>query len=170
MKERNKIPRFYPSPRNFNLSAVFIQAHRIVTMKSPSNQPTLPDHDPGLEDDTLWTVLDQASRSEPSPAFLQDTLRRARLEPTATPWWKSLFSSLPVRIVSFASAGTAIAALALVLSSPDAPAPETPVSQVEPTAPAEWNELENALAAEVLTEAAEDPTLFSDQEIVALLY
>jgi len=34
----------------------------------------------------------------------------------------------------------------------------------------EWIDLEEALVAEVLSDAAKDPSLLSDQEIVTLLY
>lgn len=129
----------------------------------------LPDFDSELESDAIWNVLAEATELEPSPAFLQDTLRRARLEPASLPWWKSL---TPRRIwtASFATLGTAAAVVALIISFPSDPTPVERTTSVEPTAPAQWTELEDALASEVLTEAAENPAMFSDQEIVALLY
>ncbi|YCM43904.1 hypothetical protein V2O64_21580 [Verrucomicrobiaceae bacterium 227] len=138
-------------------------------MKPNSPTPQLPDHDPGLEDDTLWTLLDQGSTSGPSPSFVQDTLRRARLEEAPLPWWKSL-TTRRIRTASLATFGTAAAVIALVISLPSDPVPVEQTTSTQATAPAQWTELENALASQVLTEAAENPAQFSDQEIVALLY
>ena len=128
----------------------------------------LPDFDPDLESDAIWNTLAEATDLEPSPAFLQNTLRRVRLEADSRPWWKSL---TPRRVwtASFAALGTAPAVVALMISSPSDPTPVERATSVE-TAPSQWTELEDALASEVLTEAAENPAMFSDQEIVALLY
>lgn len=141
-------------------------------MKLPADNSPLPDHDAELENDPLWSLLDEGSKSAPSPAFVQDTLRRTRLEQEEQPWWKTFFAS-PVRSVSLACAGTAAAVAALVLAFPGEPAPEEShqaTAVVQPATTDEWKDLEDAIAAGALTDAAEDPSLFSDQEIVALLY
>jgi len=136
--------------------------------KHPNSQHDLPDFDQELENDAVWNLLGDASSSTPSPRFVQDTLRRTRLEneTLSTPWWRSLLSPKPI----FAATGLGIAALAIFLSLPD----QTPASQpnvVDATPPAEnWQELEHAVANELLSDAAEDPSLLSDAEIVALLF
>lgn len=135
----------------------------------PSNHPkSLPDFDPGLENDSVWNLLDEASPTEISPRFTVDTLRRVRLETSAPmPWWRKIPAPKPL----LASAASAAAALAIVVSLPDNPTPDA--AQVE-APPAEsvgdWKNLEDTLAQELLSGAAEDPTLLSDEEIVALLY
>jgi len=138
-------------------------------MKPNHPKNKLPDFDSELESDAIWDLLADATPGEPSSRFLQDTLRRARLEPASRPWWKSL-TTRRIWTVSLATTGTAAAVIALIISFPSDPPPVEQTTSIQPTAPAQWTELEDALASEVLTEAAENPSLFSDQEIVALLY
>lgn len=136
-------------------------------MKPNHPNQNLPDFDADLENDSLWNLLDEASPADSSPRFVQDTLRRARLENVpASPWWKSLFAPKPLIGV----AGAALAAVAIIASLPsDPPAPTMPVvTNDEPVE--DWNTLEDTFANELLTGAAEDPTLLSDEEIVALLF
>ena len=138
-------------------------------MKKNSPKTQLPDHDAGLENDAVWNLLDHGSTSGPSPAFVQNTLRRARLESVDLPWWKKL-SARRIWALSLTSAGSIAAAVALIVSLQHNPAPAPQVVVKPDPAPAPLTELENALASELLTDAAEDPSLLSDQEIVALLY
>ncbi|MGD1978534.1 MAG: hypothetical protein PVJ98_04010 [Akkermansiaceae bacterium] len=137
---------------------------------SPRKTPSsLPDFDPGIENDAVWNLLDEASPAEVSPRFADDTLRRLRLESeTRTPWWKAIFAPKPM----IATAATALAAIAIVVSLPNNdPAPVTaPVVEVDQPTSEDWENLEDSLAQELLSRAAEDPTLLSDEEIVALLY
>jgi len=133
----------------------------------PNNQ--LPDFDSELESDAIWDVLADATPGEPSPRFLQGTLRRARLEPGSQPWWKPL-RPRKIWTASLATLGTAAALIALIISRPSDPTPVKQTTSTSTTAPAQWSELEDALASAVLAEAAENPSLFSDQELVALLY
>ncbi len=139
-----------------------------MTPEPSKNPNSLPDVDPGLENDTVWNLLDEASLAEVSPGFVSDTLRRIRLEaPAPTPWWQKLLSPGPL----LASAATAAAAVAIVVSLPENPTPIAPQVEVPPVAPVgDWENLEDTLARELLSGAAEDPSLLSDEEIVALLY
>ncbi|MEJ6581157.1 MAG: hypothetical protein QNL33_19065 [Akkermansiaceae bacterium] len=129
----------------------------------------LPDFDSELENDAIWDVLAEATPGEAPPRFLQDTLRRARLEPAARPGWRSL-GIRGIWTASLTTLGTAAAVVALIISLPSDPTPVEQTTSTQTTAPTQWLELEDALASEVLTEAAENPAMFSDQEIVALLY
>ena len=139
-------------------------------MKPESSKKTnsLPDFDSGLENDAVWNLLDEASPTEASPRFTADTLRRVRLEASSpAPWWKRLLSPKPL----IASAATTAAALAFVATFPEQPSPAAPQVQAPTPAPVEnWQNLEDNLAHELLSGVAEDPTLLSDEEIVALLY
>lgn len=140
--------------------------------KRPTPPRRLPDFDPDLEDDAVWTTLGQASQAEPSPRFTSDTLRRLRLERDATAprWWQKLLSPKPL----IATSATALAAVAILLSLPETPPSSPPqtagAAPDHPAAVEDWENLEDTLARELLTEAAEDPTLLSDEEIVSLLY
>ena len=128
-----------------------------------------PDFDDELDGDTVWNLIDQSSTLEPSGSFTQDTLRRARLEESEkTSWWQKIFS--PAGLVSLS--GTAIAALALMVALKADPTPVTPspVTNNEPAPTEEWSELEDQLASALLVTASEDPSLFSDEELVALLF
>jgi hypothetical protein len=137
---------------------------------SPGKSPNSPtDFDPSLENDAVWNLLEEASPVEASPRFTDDTLRRIRLESEIpTPWWKSLLSPKPV----IATLVTAAAAVVIVVSLPDqSPEVAEPVAKAAGPIPAEdWENLEDNLAHELLSGVAEDPSLLSDEEIVALLY
>jgi len=136
-------------------------------MKPHHPNKNLPDFDDDLENDSVWNLLEEATPADSSPRFAQDTLRRIRLESEpARSWWKSLLAPKPL----LGAAGAALAALAIFISLPsDAPTPDAPVADKdEPTE--DWNSLEDTFANELLSGAAEDPTLLSDEEIVALLY
>ncbi len=138
-------------------------------MKPTPPHQNLPDHDAEIENDALWNLLADASPSEASPRFVQDTLRRVRLEenPTKISWWKKLLAPKPL----LGTAGAAIAAIAIFISLPSDPISPSGKEVTNTATPTEdWNELEDAIASELLSNAAEDPSLLSDSEIVALLF
>lgn len=138
-------------------------------MKTPNNFQNLPDFDAELDQDPVWNLLDEAPVQEPSPRFAQDLVRQARLEGQgSTPWWKTLFSPKP--LIGVATA--ACACVALVLSFPgESTADPEPIAAAPPAQTDDWEEnFADALASELLTSAAEDPSLLSDSEIIALLY
>jgi len=132
----------------------------------PTNPPS--DFDADLENDAVWNLLDDATPTDPSPRFVQDTLRRVRLGETErkSPWWKTLFSPKPL----MGAAGAALAAIAIVISLPSEPAPTGGTVAKTPEVTEDFDQLEDTFATELLSGAAEDPTLLSDAEIVALLY
>ena len=137
--------------------------------KKPTHTRHLPDFDPELEDDSVWSMLDQASPPELSSRFTADTLRRCRLEADSpkSSWWHKLLSPKPL-------IGAAVAALALVatvISLPKDPAPaQAKTAPISAPEPADRDQIEDTLAEELLTAAAEDPSLLSDEEIVSLLF
>ena len=134
--------------------------------KKPKSQS---DFDPALDNDAVWSLLDKASHVEVAPCFTDDTLRRVRLESEfRTPWWNALLAPKPV----IATLATAAATVIIVFSLPNqSPEVVDPVADVSNPIPAEdWQNLEDTLAQELLSGVAEDPSLLSDEEIVALLY
>lgn len=140
-------------------------------MKPNHPNHNLPDFDDELENDAVWNLLEEATPSNPSSRFAQDTLRKIRLEGDTdlgkSPWWKSIFSVKPL----IGMAGAAIAAVAIIVSLPSEPESPAPIADNNPEAVDDWQkDLDDAVASELLSSAAEDPSLFSDEEIVALLY
>ena len=137
-------------------------------MKTPRQPQNLPDFDADLDQDSVWNLLDDAPMQEPGPSFAQDLVRRARLEGQGSkPWWKALFSPKP--LIGMATAACACVAIVISLSSEPASEPAPIANVPEPTD--DWEEnFGDALANELLTSAAEDPSLLSDSEIIALLY
>ena len=127
------------------------------------------DFDDELDGDAVWNLIDQSSSLEPSGSFTQDTLRRSRLEETGkSSWWQKILT--PIGLVSIS--GTAVAAIALMVALKADPTPVTPSLIVDhkPAPTEEWSELEDQLASALLVTASEDPSLFSDEELVALLF
>ena len=142
-------------------------------MKATKAHQPLPDHDAELENDAVWSLLEQGTQAEPSPQFTQNTLRAARLqnEKTTTSWWQKIFTPKPI----IALGVTGLAAFVITLSLPnqtdtpnDLSSPSNPPSIAEVSE--DWDDLEDALASELLSDAAENPSLLTDQQIVALLY
>lgn len=137
-------------------------------MKTPRQTQNLPDFDTDLDQDPVWDLLDGAPLQEPGPRFAQDLVRRARLEGQGgNPWWNALLSPKP--LVGMAAAACACAAIIVSLTN-DTSDP-APVAVNPPVLNDDWEEnFADDLANELLTSAADDPTLLSDSEIIALLY
>lgn len=123
------------------------------------------------ENDPVWSLVDRAPSSEAKPAFVQDVMREVRLlDDKESPWWRVFF--LPQTLVGGAVA--AVLALILVFSLPSgekdsnsiADTPTTP----EPVETVADSKLDTLVEKELLLEAAEDPSAFSDEELLALLY
>ncbi len=144
-------------------------------MKPPSPKPQLPDFDPALEKNAVWNLLGEVEDVTPqslSPQFVQDTVRLTRLEGNTAPWWKSLLAPRSLAGIAVAG-GPVLAAIALMITLQSEPnPPPTDFAATSPAAPlaAEWTDLEDTLASELLSGAAEDPSTLSDEEIVALLF
>jgi hypothetical protein len=145
-------------------------------MKNTDEPLVLPDQldqDFASHGDPLGRLLDQSSCTKASPTFLQNTLRQNRLEQDhRRASFKTLFLT-GYRSLSFACIGALMVIAAFILSTPknlvtDASSPAEITSSQKTSS--EWIDLEEALVAEVLSDAAKDPTLLSDQEIVTLLY
>ena len=137
-------------------------------MKTSGQPQNLPDFDADLDQDPVWNLLEDAPLQEPGPRFAQDLVRRARLEGQGSnPWWKALLSPKP--LVGMAAASCACAAI--IVSLPNETSDPTPVAVNSPALTDDWEEnFADELANELLTSAADDPSLLSDSEIIALLY
>lgn len=132
------------------------------------------DFDEELDGDSVFELLDhssdQSSLIKPSPTFVQDTLRRIRLEmeEPSTSWWGKLLYPK----VFWGASTTALATLAFIITlnytSPEVKPIANSGSHLSPTE--EWNDLGDALVNELLVGVTEDPTLLSDEEIIALIF
>lgn len=144
----------------------FVYREKVMKPNQPTNP--LPDFDADLEDDVVWNLLDDASSTNPPPRFVEETLRRLRLEEDKrkSRWWKLIFVPKPL----IGAAGAALAAVAIVISLPSDPSPSNKTISETPQINEDFDQLEDSFATELLSGAAEDPTLLSDEEIIALLY
>ncbi len=116
----------------------------------PSNH--LIDHDSSLEGDALWDSLDQNPQHQPSPNFVQNTVRAARLSKGEHKSWAALFTK-----PAFALSGVTAA---LVLGFSLFTNQEAPVADTG----SEWYN------AALLSAAGDAPELFSDTELVAMIF
>lgn len=128
----------------------------------PSAQPP--------EDDGVWQALEKATATTPGPSFVENTVKTARLIPQdPEPWWQRLLGSArAMRPTTLAGLTAATAALAIAVVSLSS-------KQDTHSAAAHGFDSEQALTiqeiaeTEVLIAAAENPSEFSDQELVCLL-
>ncbi len=129
------------------------------------NSPMKPSLDHEIDSDPVWDLVDQVPRIEPSPTFVEDTLRRARLaDHTPSPWWNSLPFSKSVLGAAAACCAVAIILICLKSGSTDTSPPFTEIPETEII------ELEDVIATELLIAAADDPDLMSDAELLSLLF
>ncbi len=120
------------------------------------------------EKDPVWDLLRQAPRAEARPSFVDDVVRAARLQEADEPWWKRL--RMPLAFGSLATAATAVLVAFVILNNPPQPSAPGPVVLEEPAGlTEELAELDEVVRSEALLVAAEDPSAFSDAELVSLI-
>lgn len=139
-------------------------------MDSETPEPLNESWDLELEqNDAVWDLLGKASKQEPSAFFARNVVREARLQDDITPSWSSRLASLftPTRL----TLGAAACACALVAYQMR-PTPDSNVdSNTIVTAPVTGNssDLTELIIEESLDAAAEDPTIFTRDELVAMI-
>lgn len=115
------------------------------------------------DNDPVWNLVDQASTAKASPLFARNVMREIRLGASApASWWQRLLTPVPLTAGALAAA----AAFAILVSIPR---PDASIATV-PDAPTASPAVEFDLDRSLLIAAAEDPSLFSDEELLALLY
>lgn len=119
---------------------------------------------PPIDQDPVWDLLRQAPRREASPRFVDDVVRAARLAGQEQPWWKRY--ALPLSLGGLTTAATAVIVAMLLANQPvSTTSPEVVISP-----PAESLEvLDDLVRSEALLIAAENPSKFSDAELVSLI-
>ena len=123
------------------------------------------------EQDPVWKLVDSAKGPAPGPFFVRDVMRRVRLsEGTARPWWRRLLAPKP--LVAGALAAAVVAFLLVLNDGGHRAGPDGLAETPEPTTeePAAPTPLEQLLEAEMLFEAAEDPSAFTVEALVTMLY
>jgi len=117
------------------------------------------------QEDAVWKLLSEAKPMETSPAFTQNVLRAVRQSGTqeSTTWWNKLLSP------KVALPACAALALALIIGLQS---PETAKNTVQgPTQPSNLEvEAESWYDDALLSTAVENPELFSDEELVAMIF
>lgn len=119
--------------------------------------------DESWENDAVWKLLDQVPTVSASPRFADDTLRAVRLAGNdASPWWKRVFSPIP--LAGFAAAATAVivAIFSWVQPLPDSNSPSLADSK-------QAAEIQDIAEAETLIAAVDHLDAFSDTELVSLI-
>ncbi len=140
----------------------------VSLLNRPPHTPAMKRHDTSHEDawenDAVWKLLDQSPAPTPSPRFVDDTVRAARLAGIALPWWKCLLGP-HVGLKSLAGGAVAAAvALVFTLFQPSGSEP-TPVI----THSANAAHIEEIAETETLIAAMDHMDAFSDTELVSLI-
>lgn len=119
--------------------------------------------DDSWENDAVWKLLDQAPPASAGPRFVDDTVRAARLAGHAKPWWKMVFSPIPL-------AGLAGATAALVFSVVSLTGPSAePRIQTSALDTGHAAEIQDIAETETLISAVDHLDQFSDNELVTLI-
>lgn len=119
--------------------------------------------DDSWENDAVWKLLDQAPPATAGPRFVDDTVRAARLMGQAKPWWKHIFSPIPL-------AGLAGATAALVFSVAGWVGPTSePGMQTAGLDSDQAAEIQDIAETETLISAVDHLDDFSDTELVSLI-
>ena len=141
----------------------------------------IPDHSKGnptpeefelSQDQELWDLLGQSKAEEASPLLSRNVLREIRLEESNSATAPSFLSKfLDARFLFPAG----LAALALIAALNWNSAMEPRSSLADATSPealpaAVATSLEDSLESELLVAAANTPSLFSDEEVIAMLF
>jgi len=118
-------------------------------------------HDDSWENDAVWSLLDQAPPAAPSSRFVDDTVRAARLQGIALPWWKCLGpqASIPGLV---AAAAMIVIGFILIIAKPS---PYAPTAAESPQA----QEIQEIAETETLIAAIDHMDQFSDTELVSLI-
>lgn len=115
------------------------------------------------ENDAVWKLLDQAPPTSPGPRFVDDTVRAARLLGQPSPWWKKLFSPLPLAGLAGATAALVFTAHG-ILSPSGLPANSPSFADSDQAA-----HIQEVAETETLIAAADHLEDFSDTELVTLI-
>ncbi|MBT7959996.1 MAG: hypothetical protein HN759_11765 [Akkermansiaceae bacterium] len=134
---------------------------------SDSDSPT----DPMGKDDLLWDLLGEASEQKPNVFFTRNVVRETRKLAKTQPSWRQLISNvLSTKKVIIPIVATACIALAIITQHQTSqPVTSQSNTVVESTATEDDTALTDLVINESLTIAADDPSQFTHDEIVAMI-
>ncbi|GEM_PF-2440644 len=134
---------------------------------SDSDSPT----DPMGKDDLLWDLLGEASEQKPNVFFARNVVRETRKLAETQPSWRQLISNvLSTKKVIIPIVATACIALAIITQHQTSqPVTSQSNTVVESTATEDDTALTDLVINESLTIAADDPSQFTHDEIVAMI-
>ncbi len=119
------------------------------------------------ENDPVWDLLDKAERADVDPLFVSNVMREVRLASEAKgSWWKCPTTFRPLLAGSLA---TLVAVLLIAFSGDEPSSPNAGVDSLPLQEELEAPHLDTLLDEEMLSQAAENPSAFSDEALVALL-
>lgn len=119
--------------------------------------------DESWENDAVWQLLDQAPPASAGPRFVDETVRAARLAGQAKPWWKLVFSPIPLAGLAGATAALVFSAASLVRP---AAGPDIQATALDTERAAE---IQDIAETETLISALDHLDDFSDTELVTLI-
>jgi len=125
------------------------------------NRPDHPDPGTAAESDRLWDLLAKAPPAAPSPMFARNVVRAVRLDGLPSPAWRQWFT--PRRFGALAAAAAVVLAFLAWPERSQGPSH----SGSDPVALSA--DLEGIVEEELLLAAADDPSIFSDAELLVLL-
>ena len=128
-----------------------------------------PQPDP-IENDAVWKLLDHSRPHSAGPRFVDDVVRRARMDADApVSWWSRGFSPAPAMAVAGLAAAF-VAGFFVLRPAADDPPGEIRSAVVEDAADQErLAHLQEVLETEMLFAAVEHLEDFSDAELISLI-
>lgn len=127
------------------------------------------------DEDPLWDLLGKASAQEPSPLFAKNVLRQTRQLPTQSSFTERLKEELKsyLSVKKIAISATAACACILVISQITSDRGNNNIAineTAQPVTPsAETDSITEFLLQETLLVAAEDPSQFTHDEVLAMI-
>lgn len=145
-------------------------------MNTPNNSPESPTQKESelSHDQELWDLLGKSSPTEASPLFSQNVVREIRIQEHNSEQKLSFWQKLLVPRYAFPAALAATALAAVLLWNPSQDSATS--SQIAQNVDSELipmeiaSSLESSLESELLIAAANTPDLFSDEEVIAMLF
>ena len=147
-------------------------SHHSQDHSAQAPKPGLPDKDlvdQKPQNDALWDILGKASNQQPSTFFARNVVRESRLQKKQAHYPGSRFLALitPTRFALSAAACASIM-LAYQLWPSYEPVGIAPITAQHGT-PEPSTTLTELVILESLQAAAEDPTIFTHDEVVAMI-
>ena len=116
-----------------------------------------------LEADPVWDLVDKAPTQPASSHFASATVRMVREQQERKAWWKQLIAPMPIAGLAAAAAAIALVVNVSMPGQSGGNVASNDFDTVEAVA------IQEVVEVEMLMVAAENPSEFTDQELVTLL-